>query len=259
MKKFEEIIIKFINQNQYFENKDIEGIIFYGSAAIGYTTKTSDIDLQIITSNNHSELIRGITTIDGFRIDYFEKPLSDYYKRAIFDFNHQSNVLLPMIGHGMIIFDRNDEIKKLQSYINNLYANSLPKLPEEEAQEMIAIIDNRMIDLRSLYEQNNPYFNHLYHLTIEKIKKFYHRLKGLPEISTSKTLKIYTDTTGYREKIFKTIPEPEFIDLYIKALNLKGQMTLQEKMDAIEKLYQYAKRDVHLDKDNYRIRIKPRY
>ncbi len=35
-------------------------------------------------------------------------------------------------------------------------------------------------------------------------------------------------------------------------------MTPQERIDAIEKLYKYAKKDVHLDKDNYRIRIKPR-
>lgn len=115
-----------------------------------------------------------------------------------------------------------------------------------------------MIDLRVLYEHNDPYFNHLYHLTIEKIKKFYHRLKGFPEISTSKTLKLYTDTTGYRERIFKTIPEQEFVDLYINALDLEQKMTPQEKMNAIENLYEYAKKDVHLDKDNYRIRIRPR-
>mgnify|MGYP005794768569 FL=1 len=35
-------------------------------------------------------------------------------------------------------------------------------------------------------------------------------------------------------------------------------MTPQEKMNAIENLYEYAKKDVHLDKDNYRIRIRPR-
>lgn len=259
MTTFNDVIKTFLNEKGYFDRCDIEGVVFYGSASTGYNTENSDLDLQIITNNdNPSNHIRGISTIDGIRIEYFEKPLCDYYNRAINDFNNQSNVLLSMIGHGVIIYDCNGKIKTLQDYINQYYSVPLPCLPENDAKEMVAIINNRMIDLRVLYEHNDPYFNHLYHLTIEKIKKFYHRLKGFPEISTSKTLKLYTDTTGYRERIFKTIPEQEFVDLYINALDLEQKMTPQEKMNAIENLYEYAKKDVHLDKDNYRIRIRPR-
>lgn len=259
MAKFNEVIMTFLNKEGYFARDDIEGVVFYGSAATGYATETSDLDLQIITNNDNPDiLIRGISTINGTRIEYFEKPLCDYYARATKDFENQSNVLLSMIGYGTIIYDRSGNIKILQEYIRQYYSSSLPPMSDDEAKEMVSIINNRMIDLRALFEQNNPYFNHLYHLTVEKIKKFYHRLTGCPEISTSKTLKIYTDNTGYRERIFKNIPEQEFLDLYIDALDLNMNKTNQEKMNAIDNLYNYAKRNVDLNQNHYRIRIKSR-
>lgn len=113
-----------------------------------------------------------------------------------------------------------------------------------------------MIDLYELYRRKDLYFNHLYHLTLEKIKKFYHRLNGLPEISTSKTLKLYLDTTGYRERIFKVNPEKEFLTLYIKALDLYNIMTPEEKINAIQQLYDYTKKDIYLNDQSYRIHIK---
>lgn len=259
MISFNEVIIAFLNEKGYLKNKNIEGVVFYGSASTGYATNSSDLDLQIITnSENSNDLIRGIETIYGIRIEYFEKPLSDYYKRAIKDFKNQSNVLLSMIGHGIIIFDRNGKIKILQNYIRQLYSLPMPCISEEEAKEMVSIINNRMIDLYDLYNKNDLYFNHLYHLTLEKIKKFYHRLNGLPEISTSKTLKLYLDTTGYREKIFKVNPDKEFLILYIKALDLHNNMTANEKIIAIKQLYDYTKKDIYLNEQCYRISIKPR-
>ena len=138
MLSFNKVINTFLNEKGYLENKNIEGIVFYGSASIGYSTKSSDLDLQIITnSENSNNMIRGIETISGVRIEYFEKPLSDYYKRAIKDFKNQSNVLLSMIGHGIIIFDRSIKINILQEYIKQLYSIPMPCLSDKEAKEMV--------------------------------------------------------------------------------------------------------------------------
>lgn len=48
-----------------------------------------------------------------------------------------------------------------------------------------------MQKLENLSNENSPYFNHLYHLTLEKIRKAYHRIIGIPKIPTSKVHKIY--------------------------------------------------------------------
>ncbi len=60
-------------------------------------------------------------------------------------------------------------------------------------------------------EENSPYFFHLYNLTIEKIRKFYHRLNGLPKVQTSKVFRVYTDK-NYRKSFYKeNISEDEFV------------------------------------------------
>ncbi len=93
-----------------------EGVVFYGSRSTGFGTEESDIDLQVIFNDNHP-LMRGVTFLEGYRFEFFEKTLSDMYGRAIYDFQHQSNVMLSMIGNGISIFDRNGEIQKLKDYV----------------------------------------------------------------------------------------------------------------------------------------------
>ncbi len=102
--------------------------------------------------------------IENFRIEYFEKPLEDYYKKLVYDFNHQSNVLLSMIGYGTMIIDKNGNIKLLKEKIKEVYSNPLPKLDEDTIIEQLSILSNRIHNLQVLADNNDPYFNHLYHL-----------------------------------------------------------------------------------------------
>ena len=253
---FRNAIVDFLNKMGYLENKNCEGIVFYGSYSTGFYNDKSDIDLHIIFNNDNPEIIiRGIDTIDGFRIEYFEKPLDDLYGRAINDFNNQSNVLLSMIGHGKVLFDRNGEIKKLQNYILKLYSVQLSGLSDNEIYEQIAIINNRMIDLERLGLINDDYFIHLYHLTVEKIRKFYYRKNGLPEIPTSKVLDFYKDDT-YSNTIFKVTPPLEFIQLYYNCLD--ESKSNSERLNIIKDLYNYVKDDYYLDPERSRILIKSR-
>ncbi len=253
---FRNAIIDFLNKMGYLENKNCEGAVFYGSYSTGFYNDKSDIDLHIIFNDNDPDkIIRGIDTIDGFRIEYFEKPLADLYGRAISDFNNQSNVLLSMIGHGKVLFDRNGEIKKLQDYILQLYNVPLPGLTDNEIYEQIAIINNRMIDLERLGIISDKYFIHLYHLTVEKIRKFYYRKNGLPEIPTSKVLDFYRNDT-YSRIIFKITPPIEFINLYYRCLD--ESKTNNERLDIIKDFYDYVKGDYYLNPERSRILIKSR-
>lgn len=253
---FRNAIIDFLNKMGYLENENCEGIVFYGSYSTGFANEKSDIDLHIIFNNTNSDkIIRGIDTVDGFRIEYFEKPINDLYGRAICDFNNQSNVLLSMIGHGQILFDRNGKIKHLQDYILNLYQKPLQGLNDNEIYEQIAIINNRMIDLERLGNINDKYFIHLYHLTVEKIRKFYYKKNGLPEISTSKVLDFYRDDT-YSQTIFKITPPQEFIQLYCNCLD--ESKSNEERLLIINDLYNYVKGNYSLNPKCSRVLIKSR-
>ena len=252
------IIQKFITSMNYLENKHVLGIFFYGSFLTGYNNKNSDLDLHIIFDNsNPKHLIRGSKYIDGIRIEYFEKPINDLYLSIDNDYQNQNNALFSIIGTSKIIFDKNGDLKKLQEYALNKFSNPLPPLEDEDAREYVSIINNRMEKLRKAAEDDSPYFFHLYHLILEKIRKFYHRLNGLPEVQTSKVFRVYTDE-NYRKSFYKeNIPEVEFVSLYLDAIS-DVSLNKEEKLSKVNQLFEYSKRNVKLNEEEYRILIKSR-
>ena len=256
MKKYEEAILRFIEKRKYFKNKNLLGIVLYGSYLTGYNNELSDIDLHIVMNDNHRKIVRGTETIDDFKIEYFEKPISDLYLSCDNDFMLHGNAMLAIIGKGRILCDKYGEVKKLQDYILEKYSNPLPKLDSNDAKEMAVIIENRISKLSLLAKEKRVDFNHQYHLLIEKIRKFYSRVLGCADIPTIKAYKIYSDEK-YRESFCKTdIPDQEFLDLYFKAINYNG--TYDEKMEIIYELYMIATKNISVDPNNYRIFVKSR-
>lgn len=253
-----DVILKFIDKMNYLKNEHVLGCFFYGSYLTGFNNSSSDIDLHIIFDNSDPKhIIRGNEVIDGIRVEYFEKPIHDLYLSAKNDFNNRNNALLSIIGTSKIIFDKNGKLDKLQKYVLKKFSNPLPLLEKEEAREYVSIIKNRMEKLEKAANDNSPYFNHLYHLTIEKIRKFYHRLNGIPEVQTSKVFRIYKDEK-YRNSICKEkIPEKEFIDMYLDAVS-DDSNNINKKLIKVEKLFNYSRRNVSLDENSYRILIKSR-
>lgn len=253
----EAIIKKFIKSMEYLENNHVLGVFFYGSFLTGYNNKNSDIDLHIIFDDSEPErLIRGNKYIDGIRIEYFEKPIGDLYLSINTEFNNQNNALLSILGTSRIIFDKNGDLKKLQQYALTKFSNPLPLLESEDAREYVSILNNRLEKLEKACLDDSPYFYHLYHLTIEKIRKFYHRLNGMPAVQTSKVFKVYTDEE-YRNSFYKSnIPEKEFVDMYLDAICDNG-LDKKSKLEKVQTLFNYAKRNVILN-DDYRILIKSR-
>ena len=73
-----ETIQEFLEKNQYLQDKHVLGVLFYGSYKYGLNNKNSDIDLHIIYDDSNPEhLIRGNTFVNGIRIEYFEKTISE--------------------------------------------------------------------------------------------------------------------------------------------------------------------------------------
>ena len=230
----------FIKKMGYRENPKILGIVFYGSSLTGYSSKDSDVDVHVITTNT-SELIRGVTNISGFKIEYFEKPILDLYMTTENEFNSQNNAILAMIGCGEIIYERKGIITALQDYIKIKYANGMLPLEPDEAKETVCVIDNRMIRLQKMLEIDDPDFDHNYHLYLERIRTFYHRLLGCPEIPASKVRRIYTDV-AFRTSFCKDyVPDDDFIYMYLEAISCTGSK--EEKMRLIRELFDYSRRN----------------
>ena len=250
MENFTNIINKFVNKMGYKNNDNLEGIVFYGSRQTGFANKFSDIDLHILFNNNLNEEIRGSTTIDGIRIEYFEKKLSSMYKKAIKEFKNQANSLVSIIEHGTILYDKNGRIKQLQNYISQLYSLPLPCMEEEKAKEQLAIIYNFIDDLKNLIETNNLYKTHIYHLTLERIKDFYFSYYGLAGVSRTKTLKIMQNI-DYCNAIKKNKPNDAFIKFYMNCLN--ENLSLEQRFIILQDFLEFVTKDIIFNKKENRI------
>ena len=252
MKEFTKIIEKFVNKMGYLKNEHLEGIVWYGSSQTGFANDCSDIDLHIVFSYAKNE-IRGSDFIDNYRIEYFEKTLSSLYQKVDYEFHHQSNAMVSMFVYGTVLLDKHENIKKLQEYIKAVYSSPMPPLNEEYIKEQIAIINNFFDDLIYYIEVNDLYANHVFHLTLERIKDLYFAMNALPGVSRTKALKTMLND-NYRNATKKENPEPEFIDLYIRCLN--KNISLLQRLDLLQFLYQITIQNISFNKNVHRIILK---
>ena len=251
------VIFGFISEMKYLENDHVLGCYFYGSYLTGLNHRNSDIDLHIVFDDSNSEhLVRGIKYSSGIKIEYFEKPISDLYLSVDNGFNNRNAAWLSIIGTSRIVFDRTGQLARLQQYAIEKYNEPLPSLEIEDSKEYVSIISNRMEKLEKAVIESSPNFIHLYHLTIEKIRKFYHDRKGLAQIQTSKVYRVYTDEQYRKSYSGYDIPEQEFIDMYLDAIS-DNSSSYTEKYKKVKLLFDFAKRDLNLGSE-YRILIKSR-
>jgi len=249
-------ILLFIKEMNYLDDEHCLGIFVYGSSLTGFNTDVSDIDLHVIFDDDRPlRLIRGSKIIDGTKIEYFEKPINDIYLSIENGYLNQDNACFALFANGAIVFDRDNKMKEIQQYAINKYSNPMPSLSYDEAREQVSIINNRMDKLEKSAINDSPYFDHLYHLVIEKIRKFYHKFIGVPKIQTSKVYRIYTDD-DYRNSMYKVNPEEEFVKMYLNLITTNC-MDKFKKLEMVKELYNYTTRNINLG-DDYRIVIKNR-
>lgn len=254
-----ETIQDFLKTNHYLQDEHILGVLFYGSYKHGLNNQNSDIDLHIIYDDSNPEhLIRGNTFVNGIRIEYFEKTISEIYNNVEEGYTTQDNATESIIGKAEIIYEKHNSMQDLQEYVLNRFKNGLPPLTENEAKEQVSIINNRMEKLKKYAEEDSYFFEHLYHLTIEKIRRFYHNLNGMPRIETYKGFKLYRNKQYQDMFSIHNIPDQRFLEMYFELIQSQGK-SKNEMFERLKEFYEYAKRTVDLEEHNYRIPIKNKY
>ena len=231
-----EIIQEFIKKNKYLQDEHVLGILFYGSYQYGLNNQNSDIDLHIIyDDSNPKHLIRGNTFINGTRIEYFEKTIDEIYNEVEDGYANQDNATESIIGKSEIIYEKDNSMQNLQAYVLDKFKNGLPHLTENEAKEQVSIINNRMEKLKKYAEEDSYFFEHLYHLTIEKIRRFYHNLNGMPRIETYKGFKLYKDEKYQEMFSIHHIPDREFLAMYFELIQSHGEskVVMFEKLKGV--------------------------
>ncbi len=263
MEEYKKAAIQFMKKMGYLDNPRVLGVILSGSYTTGYQHKGSDVDVHVVLKSGLIERItkkfkiyRGVQVVDGFKFEYFEKPIGEIYRSARMDFNTHNNALLPIVGCGQVIHSKSKELERLREYIKKVYSRPLPKLEGDDAKEAVAIIENRISKLKLMSARNIPEFDSEYYLIVEKIRKAVSRMCGCADIPSNKAIRLYTNKE-YRDSFCKSlIPEQEFIDLYIKAIT--ERLTIEEKVAMVEGLYALMTKNMEFDPNDYRISIRSR-
>lgn len=258
MENYIEIIDKFINKMGYRNNKHYLGVYFYGSRLTGFNNINSDIDLHIIFDNDDIEHIyRGITFINGIKIEYFEKSINDLYLSLENDIRERNWAWYSIIGTSKIIEDTKGQLHQLQEHSLKLYKQEPQKMDEQDIIENIAIINNRIEKLRILCINEDPSFYSLYYITVEKLRRFYHSINGFPKINTSKIYRVYKDDK-YRKIYFPNeFVSEEFKSMYFSLIEGINK-DKKELLKLIEEFYLYIRNGREIPKEEYKIKIKSR-
>ncbi len=256
-----EVIQKFVKEKKYTQDEHVLGILFYGSSKYGLNNSNSDIDLLIVydDSDNQDCLIRGNACVDGMRIEYFKKTLREIHINIEDDLLTQSNASLSIIGKADIIYEKDGAMHDLQAHVLNKFKNGLSPITKDRAKEKLATINNRIQRLEKYLESEeySYYFEHLYNLIIERIRRFYHELNGMPRIETYKGFKVYKDKQYQDMFSIDYIPDSAFLEMYFDLIQSQGK-SKTEKLENLKKFYTYAKMTVDFDENNHRIPIRTR-
>jgi len=258
MNKWEKAVDKFIDEKNYLTNYEVLGIILHGSYVTGYNHEYSDIDLLIIKvpffdsyAVKFEMFLRGASIIDGYKIEYFEKPINYFYSTMRDNFKRGDYGIYNIVYKGKVLFDPDGEIENLKRILLQTYKqviNSNLKMDEETAKQKICIIENKIQKLYGLYKQNDKGFMINYYNMLTYIQRFYSLLIGVPDIPLDKLTKLYVDKNYSNIYIDNKIPDEEFIKLLLNCLEPTNK---KEALESINELYTYIRKDIDINPKQY--------
>lgn len=205
--KLEELIEKFLDRTNYHNDDKILAIVFYGSRVKRTNKEASDLDVMIITNQNHSSKVAMV--IEGIKVDcniFSAKELFDF----VYDKWLANNAYFNSVLKNGLIIKNNGILEELEDYLLELeYMNQgKKKLSLRFLEEIKDMYDNFKMNKKDFW-----YFN-----LLEKLRMAYNYLKNCSYVSMVKTYDIFSNADFYRDVYNLIIPDQSFIDLFLSAI-----------------------------------------
>lgn len=247
-----EIIKKFILHHHLDEqNPNVLGIIFYGSTKYQTNKSSSDIDLLIVT--NSSRCYKGVTYIDGVKIEYFEKSF-DYLLNQIYDRKDSlDNSLLSIFKNGEILFSKDYSLEYLADEL----------LSQDHSFDKNHITSHRVLDewLEFFNEisTDNPISSYVYHNILEFARKIFHIEHGFSKLPTMKVYELYQNKDYATNFYCVKLPPQEFRECFLDLITSHYQFskfhTLLESISSTKAYHEPSPRIYHLSELQYKSTI----
>ena len=235
MERWEMALSKFL---QKYENEDYyEGAIACGSYVTGNNNEFSDIDVHIVLKRGNEWRERGNLEVDGFLIEYFANPVNKYESEMENEKTERGNHTTKMFSQGIVVSDKNGEVKKLKDKAVELSDIELPEASEFDLLASKYGCWDKYDELNVIYKENRDNFYLAYYELYKQLITLHGKVKKLRDFSLTKLDKLL-DSKLFRDNYGIS----KFYDEYDTAI-IRECMVLDTRvkmMEKITKFYNYV-------------------
>lgn len=198
-----------------------EGALVSGSFVTGDQVEKSDIDLHIVMSDKFHKRVKGVETIDGFKISYSVYPERMFNIALEQGRKEHERITARFFTKGTILEDKNGVIKTLKQRATEDLKLPLTRLQEPLVEQAKYIIVGVLEDLEKISD-NDDYFCFVYYLLLEQVLRSYAMFLGIDIPNTvrsyAKLPQFFHDADWRKRYLINTWEDPIFLSLFEDAL-----------------------------------------
>lgn len=165
---------------EHIVNNNVVGIMLTGSHVHGDAGKHADLDIFILLNVSDSRT-RGNVFINDIEIEYFINPIIQIEKYYEQEYNKQTNHTAHMFANCIVLYETNDELKRLIELGKEFLGKELPEPSDYGLYNIRYQLDDHRKDLLDAFETRDKMTFELVSGAILKdiivyfgqIKKFY--------------------------------------------------------------------------------------
>ncbi len=233
MQKWEKALDKFLQQ--YVNQPWFEGAVLCGSYAAGNQNEFSDIDVNIIASNDIGWQEKSNCYVDGFLIEYTVNPIyknQEYMKSGI---ENHALINQNMFAYGKILYDKNGVMKKLHQQSLRDLKKKIKPFSKYNNDFMKYRLWCRYDDMLSL-KHDGYQIDLLYWDLVCLLIMAYCDFNCLPRMPLSKIQKMLLNKNYAKRYHADKLPGKKFTSLLMACFDAKPK----DKISAIDKLYNFV-------------------
>lgn len=222
---------------KYEDDDDVIGAVLCGSYATGNQNEDSDIDVYLVLKDNVSYRERGNVDSNSYLIEYFMNPVWKIKKYMEDEFSKNKLSTISIFAYGKIIYDLDGSTKELQDLALEYIDKPLNTIKSSNLDMNNYHLWDYLDELKVCLKEKNPNFNLIYYDLLESVYNSYAEYLSIPKFPKTKIYKILTDETFRRRYHVFSLPEEDFVKLYLRCFELDKPETMYKNMEALVNYY----------------------
>lgn len=225
MEKVYDLVEQFIDTFDLRKNRRILAFILYGSYVENENSDISDIDILMVLNGDSSYRIAKM--FDGYHLDIHALSLKKVEDHVVYERANGNQYIESSLRRGRVLINHENTIEYLKSiltvhprYLKRTVNLTSASLAVESAEDF-------------LDSDNDDY---KYYVALESLRRVIHVKLNVSTIPELKVYKLYTNEVIAKDQYLIKLPNQQFIELYLSAIQLKD---FALRRDAIIKMLSY--------------------